>query len=404
MTLLSCKDGDFDPNANAILLTGTDVTPVVVFPVDDTPSTYYVTSSTSRKVDEDVLVSYEINNGAIDVYNERNKMNFYPAPEGSIKLLDTQDVIESGKAASTGVRVQLVSTEDFVDGRTYIVPISIKSVEGGNLKVLVPSETILLRISRKISFNSLDVGNANLYSTYDWWRSEGKSAIPLPRYTCEVKVFLTEDKPNRIRRLCNWAGDHGADADGNSAGAQSGGKNQNMLRFGEEGTDRNILQWVSPGGGVFSKTSFAPNRWYTVSLTYNGSSFIMYVDGVKDAELGGTGDFAFSSFELGMSWAGYTSSQMTRGRIAEVRLWNKALVASEIQMGLCGIDPNSDGLIAYWKMNEGEGHIFHDSSPSGMHMDWSDTWRSPSENDRYSQYNKSSYVNWVIDSNNTCNQ
>lgn len=237
-------------------------------------------------------------------------------------------------------------------------------------------------------FSSLDVSNTNLYSEY--WFEESKesfTAIDLPQYTCEIKVYLTEDKPNRIRRLCNW-----------------GGTGQNMLRFGEEGMDRNQLQWVCPAGSIPSKTLFAPNRWYTVSLTYDGSKYAMYVDGVKDNEINGSGNFKFSKFEIGMSWAGYTSSQRISGRIAEVKLWNKALVTSEIQLGMCGLDPNTTGLIGYWKMDETSGHIFHDATGNGYDIDWSDTWRSPTESDVYQQYDKSSYVNWIKDEKNECYQ
>lgn len=387
ISVWSCSDGDFNPKDNVILLTGTDINPVVTFPIEDTPSTYYVTSSTAYKVEKDVVVTYELNTDAVTTYNELNKTKYYAVPGESVVLLDTQDVIEAGKAASKGVRVQLVSTEDWVDGRTYVVPVSIKSVEGGNLNVLKSSKTILLRVSRKMDFYSLDVSNSNLYSNYDWERSEGKSAISLSRYTCEIKVFLTENAPARIRRLCNW-----------------GGVGQNMLRFGENGTDRNSLQWVCPAGNIVSKTLFSPNRWYTVSLTFDGTTYVMYVNGVKDSELVAASDFAFSFFEIGMSWAGYPSQQLVRGRIAEVKLWNKALVSSEIQMGMCGVDANSDGLIGYWKMNEGTGHMFYDSSPSQMHMDWSDTWREPSENGVSVNVDKSSYVTWIFDDYNSCNQ
>ncbi|MFV0538210.1 MAG: DUF1735 and LamG domain-containing protein [Dysgonomonas sp.] len=387
--LASCKDGDFDPDKKVLLLTGTETSPVVKFTMDDAPATYYVTTSATNKVDEDVIVTYEINYEALATYNEKNKTSYFTTPESSVKLLDTQDTIKAGKASSTGARVQIVSTEDWVDGRTYVIPVSIKKVEGGSLDVMESSKNILLRVSRTISFNSLDISNTNLYSEYWFEKSKpGFTPISLPAYTCEVKVFLTEDKPSRIRRLCNWGGTGG----------------QNMLRFGEEGMDRNQLQWVSPSGSVPSKTLFAPNRWYTITMTFDGSKYVLYVDGVKDNELAGTSEFAFSKFEIGMSWAGYNSSQRTNGRIAEVRLWNKALVSSEIQVGLCGVDPKTEGLVAYWKMNEGSGHIFHDLTGNGYDLNWSDTWRSPTESDVYQNFDKSSYVNWVIDDNNKCNQ
>lgn len=385
----SCKDGDFDPDKKVLLLTGTETSPVVKFAMDDAPAIYYVTTSATNKVNEDVIITYEINNEALAAYNEKNKTSYYTIPESSVKLLDTQDTIKAKKASSSGARVQIVSTEGWVDGRTYVIPVSIKKVEGGSLGVMESSKDILLRVSRTISFNSLDISNTELYSEYWFEKSKsGFTPINLPAYSCEVKVFLTEDKPNRIRRLCNWGGTGG----------------QNMLRFGEEGMDRNQLQWVSPSGSVPSKTLFAPNRWYTVTLTFDGSKYIMYVDGVKDNEISGTSQFAFSKFEIGMSWAGYTYSQRTSGRIAEVRLWKKALVASEIQLGLCGVDPKAEGLVAYWKMNEGSGHVFHDATGNGYDLNWSDTWRSPGENDVYYNFDKGSSVRWVIDDKNKCSQ
>ena len=60
--------------------------------------------------------------------------------------------------------------------------------------------------------------------------------------------------------------------------------------------------------------------------------------------------YDFQRFELGMSWTGYRGSQYFRGRIAEVRVWNRALSTGELQMNLCGVDSQSEGLVAYWKM------------------------------------------------------
>ncbi len=80
----------------------------------------------------------------------------------------------------------------------------------------------------------------------------------------------------------------------------------------------------------------------------------------------------FQRFELGMSWTGYRGSQYFRGRIAEVRVWNRALSTGELQMNLCGVDSQSEGLVAYWKMNEGEGHIF-----KKMQQDMAMIWTGP---------------------------
>jgi hypothetical protein len=178
-----------------------------------------------------------------------------------------------------------------------------------------------------------------------------------------------------------------------------------MLRFGENGQDINSLQWVSPGGGLISKTRFNTGQWYTISISFDGSTYIMYVDGVKDVELSGDKGTVFQRLEFGMSWydsgnpgSSYPNRQRFLGRIAEVRVWNRPLSASELQIGLCGVDPETEGLMAYWKLNEGAGYIFRDATGNGNDIDWSMAYQN--EN----QYDKSSYVSWLIDDKNTCAQ
>ena len=106
-----------------------------------------------------------------------------------------------------------------------------------------------------------------------------------------------------------------------------------------------------------------------------------------------------------MSWTGYRGSQYFRGRIAEVRVWNRALSTGELQMNLCGVDSQSEGLVAYWKMNEGEGHIFKDATGHGYDMDWSNTAREVTESSGM-QYNLdySAAIAWDSDEKNRCAQ
>ena len=75
---------------------------------------------------------------------------------------------------------------------------------------------------------------------------------------------------------------------------------------------------------------------------------------------------------------GYQSSQLFYGRLSEMRLWTRPLSAREIKANVCGVDPSTNGLVSYWRMNEGEGTTFYDLSPSkrdisyknGITIDW----------------------------------
>src|SRR5690606_16909059 len=146
----------------------------------------------------------------------------------------------------------------------------IQSVSGGDLRVLDASKTLFLRLSRIISFPSLDISNYNFYGNY-----YAPEEVDLPTYTFEIKAYINQWHPgsNPISRLCNFGPLDESITNG--------------LRFGEHGQDINSLQWVSPGGGLISSTRFNTGQWYTISVTFNGSTYTMYVDGVKDAELAG---------------------------------------------------------------------------------------------------------------------
>ena len=72
---------------------------------------------------------------------------------------------------------------------------------------------------------------------------------------------------------------------------------------------------------------------------------------------------------------------------------------------MCAVDPQSDGLVGYWKFNEGEGHIFHDASGHGLDMDWSKSSRDVSENGKMvATPDAANAIKWVKDDINKCAQ
>lgn len=388
--LMSCTEGDrFDYDKEAILMTGTEVNPMVRFVVENTPSTYNVTASATGKVGEDVTINFAYDQSKLDAYNTENNTNFYAVPNGSVVVEGSSGVIKAGSASSTGVQVRVVSTEEFIDGRTYVIPVSITQVSGGNMQVLESARTIYLRISRVSNFYSLDMNNTALYSNYIF---EDSKAVNLDKYTYEVRCFINDwhTTPEPISRLMSFT--------------SKDEQRSNMLRFGENGQAINSLQWVNPGGSLISKTRFNTGQWYTISLSYDGTRFTMYVDGVKDSEMAGSGNVTFQRLELGMSWANYPSMQYFNGRMAEVRVWNKALTAGEIQNGICGVDPTSDALVAYWKFNEMDGYIFHDATGKGYDIDWSKTVRDNAGNGVLNAFDKRGAVRWLLDEKNKCTQ
>lgn len=381
LVMTSCNK-ELDFGYDIVFVTGTEDSPIVKFVVDG-GATYSLTVSATDIVKEDVTVKLAIDPKSLTAYNKANKTTFKSVDPNDVELETTEVVIPAGWAVSNAIQVKLKTTENLEEGPTYVIPIVVTEVKGSDMRIIDSSNSLFLRIARTISFNSLSMDNSGMYSNYIF-----DNTVTLTNYTCEIKVYCTDfsGSGGTIRRVCDFTNK-----------VQGDGSIPNMLRFGEHGREVNALQWVSPGGGVDSKTLFEANRWYTISLVFDGTTYSMYIDGVKDGETGGSVPLDFDCIELGMSWAGYRGGQRFPGRIAEMRVWNRALGASEIKLGLCAVDPEAEGLLAYWRLNEGEGHIFRNSTKNaGYDIDWSDTWRCPRENDILEQFDYSGQVRWNI--------
>lgn len=401
----SCKKAVFGDAV--ILVTGTEVAPVVKFSVETTPQVYAVTATSTYKATEDINVVFEFDPGAVESYNKENNTSYFVVPDAAIEITNLATVIKAGTAASTPVSVKVISTSSLVDGRSYLIPISIKQVSGGDMNVLESSRTIFLRIAQIISFPALSMNNSTGPTTGSPGTRGRFNATALfdpanpeilPNFTLEIKnlvyAFRSGDgntNPQPIQTLISWSG-----VGGGSIG----------LRYGELGNPNNALQLIGSLGGAFAY-GFNAMQWYMISITYDGSKGIMYVDGTKVAELSGSMVLAFSALNLGQNWGGYDTRQYFNGRIAECRVWSRALTPGEIKLNLCGADPNANGLLAYWKMNEGTGHIFRNSASSGAKydMDWTKVYWDNNGDDVWDPItDKSQFVTWTDDLLNKCSQ
>lgn len=120
-------------------------------------------------------------------------------------------------------------------------------------------------------------------------------------------------------------------------------------------------------------------KWYHVAVAFNKGNVKVYINGVEKLS-GSTGK---SSVSLGAKhtneedgsrcfWVGYSykDDRYFDGVVSEVRIWNRALTAEEIQATnhFYTIEPESEGLIAYWKFDEGSGTVAKDYSVSGYDL------------------------------------
>lgn len=118
--------------------------------------------------------------------------------------------------------------------------------------------------------------------------------------------------------------------------------------------------------------------WYHIAVTMTSPSHVVvYLNG--ESVLDGycqTTSVTFgvdhTSYESEYSrnfWIGYSydANRDFRGLMSELRIWNRALTKEEInaENHFYTVDPESEGLLCYWKLNEGEGNTFKDYTGNG---------------------------------------
>lgn len=120
------------------------------------------------------------------------------------------------------------------------------------------------------------------------------------------------------------------------------------------------------------------NEWIHLAVTIDGANkkLKVYVNGVLQSEtemrssttfnLTRTGGDDRKGFCIGRSWS---DNRWWQGEMCECRIWNKVLTEEEINARnhFYYVDATSEGLVAYWKFNEGDGNVVNDHSGNGNH-------------------------------------
>lgn len=84
--------------------------------------------------------------------------------------------------------------------------------------------------------------------------------------------------------------------------------------------------WTTSSQAIFTNTG----EWHHVGLTYNGSSLLLYVDGVQSGSSTVNGEPETSGMRIGAHKSPSASLEYWNGQIENVRIYNRALTTFEV--------------------------------------------------------------------------
>ena len=101
--------------------------------------------------------------------------------------------------------------------------------------------------------------------------------------------------------------------------------------------------------------SLAAGAWLHAAATFDGRQLALYINGVRKGIRSASGAIIIYPGALGIGCSTYRANAGLRGRLAEVRVWNRACSQGEIQQWLFRRRTGSEsGLVGLWPL-EGDG-------------------------------------------------
>ena len=349
MMLASCNDAKYDvlENQAYIAQTNTNGNTAQKITVGQSEVQADLSVRVSSPVKADSKFSISVDEAALSAYNQLNSTTYEVLPADQYSLSSTDVTVEAGNASSNPVNITVkpFSNELKASGKKYAIPLKITSRDG--VDVMASGGSIVYVLDQVI-YQAVPTLNR-----YNYAKMELRQQNDLTAWTVELNVnmsvLMTQVGQGNNQAIFSASGSTGRDG-------------EIYIRFGDAPIEGNRLQIKTQGSQMNSNMLFNQNTWYHLAFVCTGTKLYLYVNGVLD-----------NSMDLGgkvvcvdnMSLASSGSYFLADAMYSEVRLWTKARSQAEIANNMYVIDPHSDGLEAYWKMNEGKGDEFVDATGHG---------------------------------------
>lgn len=343
--LSSCAE-EYDKVDNKLYVNGATNVTTLLLDGEVDATAYTLKAQIPNPAGQEIQMTYAVDASLVDAYNAMYGMNTVMLPEEFYSIPDPVASIEVGGMESSPVSIEMHNLGDIDPDYMYCLPVTVAS---SNIPVLASQRTKYFVVRGASLINWV----TNMYENY------------LSLAAASQATGLGGMSQITVEALIRPAADFG---EGNGAGISSliGIEGNGLLRFGDSGVDPTQLQFANSFNVTNSQWRIEKEKWQFVTFTYDSSNgqCQFFIDGVQKGETMSSSNSSrinwnSTQFFIGKS---YDNNRDFHGDMAEVRVWNRILTAEELRAKnhFYKVDPDSEGLVAYWKMNEGEGNKISD--------------------------------------------
>lgn len=363
-----CKNDD-DIWGNKLYISSTILNNDLLISREFPTATRTIEVRTSQPVDGDVEVKFAARPDMTAAYNMIYGDNARMLPAGCYEFSTLTSKIRKGAVAGDPIVVKFSGTADLNKDDRYVLPVSI--ADAGGATVLESARTAYFVFKGGALINVVaDIRKVKF--PIKWSTKAQPMVTDMTAFTLEALV-----------RSPKW--DEGR---GMGLGTLFGAEGEFLIRIGDGDRKPNQIQFTGnlAGNGSFPAPGVTPqlpiNEWVHLAVVMNSTTGarILYIDGIevcRDSK-GRTTAWTLPSWT---SWTGsnaerisigyaYEDERYFPGDISEMRIWNVERTAKQIADNALylNVEGDSQGLVAYWKFNDGTGGTIVDHSGNGTNL------------------------------------
>ncbi|WP_418696961.1 DUF1735 and LamG domain-containing protein [Bacteroides sp.] len=347
----ACNDNDVENFDNKLYVNASTMTSTVLLKntVPSTEGKFRI--SMARPEAQDVTMALKADPSLTAAYNAAYYDTAEALPENYYSVETPQTTILAGAVVSDDVVVSFKNLTDLDREKVYVLPVTISQASIGVLK---SAGTMYYVLKGAALINTVpDITKNGIYVT--WKRPE--VANNLKQLTAEALIRV-----NKFDKMLS---------------SIMGIEGKFLLRIGDAGIPQNQLQVATANGNLTSSDLALPtNEWAHIAVTYDadqGGKITVYINGknmLEGAKDNGAINWAQTMTDEGNGfWIGhsYNRERWLEGNISECRIWNRVLTQEEINVKdhFYQVEPDAEGLVSYWKFDEGAGTAIHDYTGNG---------------------------------------
>lgn len=282
----------------------------------------------SKMAGSDMSVTYAVGGqDLVDQYNQKYSTSAALLPADKYAFDEQTASIKAGQVYAEKCNLNLKNLASSEEGAVYVLPIVISS---GNAALMPGHQVVYVIYKKPVVINKVTKFNPGWFN------------VQLPASCKEIGSVTYE----ALVYASSWK----------NLGTIMGNEGVLILRTGDARHPDNELQVAGSISLLMPDVSvWEAKKWYHVAFTYDTNTGIaaLYLDGnlliSKGVGAGKTFDLN-NHFSIGYAYD-YDAKRKWNGYMSEVRLWNVARTESQIRDNMMLVDPMSDGLLGYWKMN-----------------------------------------------------